>query len=214
MAFNVSANDGGERFLIPEGQYSAVCFALCDLGTQHDQIYGTNKRKMAVCWELPELQIDYEENGRKLKRPATMIRTYTRSLHEKAALRADLEAWRCKAFTAEELQGFDISKLIGAGCLMQIVHNESGGKTYANISTLMKLPQGSSVSGGLDAHVFNIDEDGLDVLPEWLPDWAKEKIQASKEYQEHTSGAATNAVASGAVVAEPPSDNAADDLPF
>ncbi len=40
-------------------------------------------------------------------------------------------------------EGFDIEKLVGKNCLINIVHNTKGDKTYANISGVMALPKGT-----------------------------------------------------------------------
>jgi len=63
-------------------------------------------------------------------------------LHEKSALRKDLESWRGKKFTRDEEMGFDIERLIGVNCLLNITHNEVGDRTYANIVSIMPLAKG------------------------------------------------------------------------
>jgi hypothetical protein len=106
------------------------------------------KHKVAIFWEL--LDEDYKQpNGD----PHNIRKEYTVSLDRKATLRADLQAWRGVAFTEEELDGFDLENVLGKYCRMQIVHNESNGKTYANISSIMAMknsePKPTAVSGDL-----------------------------------------------------------------
>ena len=55
-------------------------------------------------------------------RPFAVSKTYTASLFEAAALRKDLESWRGKSFTEEELGGFDISKLLGCTARIEVGH--------------------------------------------------------------------------------------------
>ena len=102
---------------------------------------GKVQHKVVVAWELDQRieNPESEYNGKRF----VQSKRYTMSLHEKSSLRKDLESWRGRAFTAEELQGFDLEKLIGACCLMSIVHAEKDGKTYANLSAIMALPKGT-----------------------------------------------------------------------
>jgi len=73
--------------------------------------------------------------------PYTVSSRYTASLHEKSRLRADLQSWRGRAFSAEELAAFDLEKLIGVGCLLNVVHTARNGKQYADIVAIMPLPK-------------------------------------------------------------------------
>lgn len=60
---------------------------------------------------------------------------YTVSLNEKANLRKDLEKWRGRKFSADELNGFDLESVIGAPAMLNIVHNEGDeGQVYANVN--------------------------------------------------------------------------------
>src|SRR5262245_59119957 len=49
-----------------------------------------------------------------------------------------LEHWRAKAFTAEELKGFNLSKLKGAPCHVNIVHKVNNGTIYANLEDTIR----------------------------------------------------------------------------
>ncbi|MHA1379626.1 MAG: hypothetical protein ACTSRG_14730 [Candidatus Helarchaeota archaeon] len=46
------------------------------------------------------------------------------SLHAKATMRKFLESWRGKKFTKEELEGFDLQKILGKPCQLQIIHSD------------------------------------------------------------------------------------------
>jgi len=75
-------------------------------------------------------------------RPYLVHKRYTCSLHEKSGLCKDLEAWRGKPFTPEELLGFDLENLLGKPCMLSVIHVERNGSTYANVSGVMKSPRG------------------------------------------------------------------------
>lgn len=91
----------------------------------------------------PEIQQPTKEGNRRF----LVSQWYTLSLHEKANLRKDLDAWRGKSFTDEDLkEGFDVEKLVGAPCLLNVTQSKSekNGKVYANVSSIMPLPRGMS----------------------------------------------------------------------
>lgn len=119
----------------PEGQHAAVCVDVVDLGDLRVEYAGKEKvqHKINVVWQIDEDRDD--------GKPHQVAKRYTLSLHEKAGLRKDLESWRGRSFTEEELRGFDVEKLIGVPALLNVIHNSSKGSTYANVATLMKLPK-------------------------------------------------------------------------
>jgi hypothetical protein len=118
----------------PEGQYRAVCMDVVDLGEVENKKYGKVQHKVALVF--------HTEKKMKDGRPFEVWERFTASLDEKAHLRKFLQGWRGRAFTAEEINGFDLEKLIGVNAYVQIIHNVSGDKTYANIDTVMLLPKG------------------------------------------------------------------------
>ena len=112
----------------PEGIHAAVCVDVVDLGMKETQ-WGS-KHKCRIVWELAAPM----EDGRRF----TIQQQFTVSLHEKSGLFKTLKAWRGRPFTAEELAGFDLEKVIGAPCQLVVTHAEEEGKTYANITAIMK----------------------------------------------------------------------------
>lgn len=80
-----------------------------------------------------------------------VVSQYTLSLNSKAKLRQHLEAWRGRKFSGEELKGFDLEKLLGANCQLQIVHSLSdNGRTYANVQAIVPLGKGMNKIVELD----------------------------------------------------------------
>lgn len=134
MAIIASAGSSGEYTPAPAGVHQAVCCDVVDLGIIESEWQGQKKRahKVRIVWQLDATMAD--------GRPYTVSSRYTLSLHEKARLRADLQSWRGRAFSAEELQRFDLENLIGAGCLLNVMHEGRAGKTYANVTAIMPLP--------------------------------------------------------------------------
>lgn len=118
----------------PEGLYQAVCVDVVDLGIVKSS-FG-DKHKVAVYWQIDQLN---EESGKRF----LVTKRYTASLSEKATLRKDLETWRSKKFTKEELDGFDLEVLLGVNCQIQIVHNASDdGTVYANVQAVVPIGKG------------------------------------------------------------------------
>lgn len=119
----------------PAGAHAAVCCDVVDLGEMKVSYAGKDKvqHKINIVWQIDELRDDGN--------PFTVKKRYTLSLHEKAALRKDLESWRGKPFTEPELQGFDIEALLSAPALVNVIHQSKDGTTYANVTGVMRLPK-------------------------------------------------------------------------
>jgi hypothetical protein len=118
--------------------------------------------------------------------PMTISKSYTVSLHEKASLRKDLAAWRGKDFSDEEAKAFDVSKLVGAYCMVNVTTSETNGKTYSNIAGLTPLPgalknsKPAAVHANLmfdldapDMEVFNTFHEKLQDAIKRSPEWAQ-----------------------------------------
>ena len=115
----------------PEGLHQAVCVDVVDLGLQKG-VYG-EKHKAEIRWQT-ELMNEDAQPARRFQ----LRKWYTISLHEKSNLRKDLECWRGRKFTEAELDGFDLEKLLGANCQLQVIHNLSDeGKTYDNVQAIV-----------------------------------------------------------------------------
>lgn len=178
-----SASSGGSFAPIPEGTYSAVCNMLVDLGMQRNETYNNVSRKVLIGWQLPDetIEIDGKEE------PRAISKRYTLSLDDRSNLRADLAAWRGRDFTQEELQAFDLRNIVGAPCLINIIHKENNGKKYANISSIMALPKGMPrPQMSAEPTVFDLDESPLSDIAK-LPKWIAETIYKSETYQERVN---------------------------
>lgn len=127
-----------ERSFIPcpAGLHPAVCVDVVDLGVLKVTFSNETKvqHKCKIVWQTADEMPD--------GKPFLVQRRYTLSLSEKSSLRKDLESWRGKPFTDEELDGFDLEKLIGANCQLNVVHDQKNGDTYANVTTVVPLGRG------------------------------------------------------------------------
>ena len=180
MSLTVNASSGGNFAPISEGTHLAVCSMLIDLGVQYSEQYKNSARKILIGWEIPDETIELDDGPH----PRTLSKRYTASLDERASLRQDLASWRGRDFTAEELAAFDLRNIVGASCLINVIHKENNvGRTYANIGSVMALPKGMQ-KGKLSepALVFDLDADPLEMV-EKMPAWIKDTITKSETYQ-------------------------------
>ncbi len=138
MAIIATAGDSTTHTPAPAGTHQAVCVDVIDKGIVDMPGYngGPPKKKhmVSIAWQINELRDD----GKRF----VIYRRYTLSLNEKAALRKDLESWRGKKFTRDEEMGFDVESVIGANGLINVQHNTTGDKTYANVVSVMPLVKG------------------------------------------------------------------------
>lgn len=140
----------------PAGSHAAVCCDVVDLGLVESNYAGrkTRQHKVKVIWQTDEKRDD--------GKPFLVSRRYTLSLHEKASLRKDLEAWRGRAFTEDELQGFDVEVLLGVPVLLSVVHTARQGSVYADVNALMRLPKGMTAPTLDPAYVRVCDRPATD----------------------------------------------------
>lgn len=185
MSITATASGSAKRDLIPAGNYVARCYSMIHIGTIIEEIMGESKRlnKCRITWELPqELRVFDEKKG---EQPMVISKEYTLSMHEKSNLRRDLESWRGKAFTDEQAAKFDITKLLGVPCMLNIIHRQTKtGNEYAAISNISALPKGLTCPGQFnETFEFNFEEKFNEDVLNSFPDFIKDKIKQSEEYR-------------------------------
>lgn len=191
MGFIAKDSGGGGNFKkVPQGVFIGRCWSLIDLGTQTSsgQFGEKTAHKIQISWELfgedEEGQpLTIEVDGKEM--PLTIKKSYTVSLHEKSSLRKDLEAWRGKKFSDEEAKGFDIQKLLGAYCMVNVTISENGGKTYSNVAGLTPLPGALKSSKPQGVHgfvVFDLDKPDMKVFDNFH-EKLQEAIKKSPEWK-------------------------------
>lgn len=181
----ITAKQGSGDFeLAPQGVYPARCYKVIDLGTQKTDWNGEVKmnRKVNLFWEL--LGDTRMADGK----PFIVTKRLTLSLHKKSEMRPLLCAWRGRDFTPEEEQGFDVSKLLGAYCQINVIHEVGkNGSTYANVGSIMPLPKGMPKPDAVNKNVlFEIENPDMAVF-ESLSEKIKSAIQSSPEWADRHS---------------------------
>jgi hypothetical protein len=190
MGFIAKDSGGGNFRRVPAGAYIGRCYSLIDLGTQTStgQFGEKSQHKLRIGWEL----FGEDENGAPLtvevdgrEMPMTISKSYTVSLHEKAGLRKDLQAWRGREFTDEEAKAFDVSKLLGAYCMVNVTTSETNGKTYSNVAGLTPLPGALKNAKPAPVHdivAFDLDSPDMEVFASFH-EKLQEAIKRSPEWK-------------------------------
>jgi hypothetical protein len=211
------SNSDRKKFEIaPAGTHLARLYRIIDLGTQMREYEGKVNmlRKAKFFWELH----GEDGTGKPLLtsegKPLIQSKEYTMSLGEKANLRRDLEAWRGKAFSEDELKGFNLANVLGQFCMVNISHREKGDMTYADLKGVSAVPNIYKKAGlpeGINSTLmFSLDKFDEQVF-ESLSESIKDTIRKSPEYRSISDSptAAQYAAATGGSVA-----NMDDDVPF
>lgn len=146
MPILATAGESKSHTPAPSGLHQAVCVDAIDMGVLEVTYSGKTKKqhKIRLAWQIDELRDD----GKRF----VVQKRYTCSLHEKATLRKELESWRGKPFTEDELRGgFDLEKLLGVNCQINVQHVQAqSGETYANVVSIVPLGKGMTKIAALD----------------------------------------------------------------
>lgn len=187
MAIFAKAGAGSyaPKKVVPAGSHVARCYSMIQIGTVESEYLGEKKvlHKVTIDFELP-LETAVFRDG-EVEKPFVISKEYTLSFNEKATLRKHLESWRGKAFTDAEAANFDITKLVGATCMLNIVHKASadGSKTYANIASISPIPKGLTCPDQVNpTRILSYDNWSQEVFMS-LPEWLADKISATPEYK-------------------------------
>lgn len=162
---------------MPAGTHLARCYGMVSLGTQpanNPQFKPTFK--IMYLFEVPE---ELTEQGK----PFTIAKEFSAFLSEKANLRHALEGWRGRAFTKEELDGFDVAKVVGHPCMISVVHKTSAkNKVYSDIISISAPPKGLQCKPQVHAKVVYEIEMGKGDVYKSLPEYIQKKIAQCLEW--------------------------------
>lgn len=181
----LNAPIGGEsnytNKIAPVGMHLARIYQIIDLGTtEQTGQFGGKKRKVQILFELPlETAVFDQEKG---EQPFYARNMYTLSMHEKSTLRKDVHSMLGKQLTDDEAKSFNIFNLLGKECMVNIIHKQSGDKTYANIQTITPVPKGMVCPPAVNPSlVFSTQQPDMEVFRK-LPDFVQDKIKLSDEF--------------------------------
>lgn len=217
MSFYVE-DKGGNFERCPPGMHLARCYRIIDLGTQKSEYMGQTKylHKVMLGWEIHGTDDAGQPLLMKDQRPFAIFKNYTLSWSEKANLRLDLQSWRGRPFSQEEMQKFDLKNVLGAFCMLNIIERpgKSDGKMYTNVDGVTPVPsiikQNGLPQGVNKTELFNLTDPDMTMF-ETFSDNLKAKIKSSPEWQKlerQMSGGSAPAAAPAAAADED------DDIPF
>lgn len=189
----IATNKGGDSPPVPAAVHQGVCYQVIDIGTQPALSNFPARRKVKIIWELPHERKDFKSKDglATIELPRSISKDYTLSTDKKATLRKDLESWRGRPFTEEEIKAFDVATVIGANCQISVVHKKSadGTKTYANVGAIMPLAKGMTrLQPENKTLVYDIPAEGPITFPADLPEWIQNQIKNSEEYVDRANG--------------------------
>lgn len=212
MGLIASDSGGGGSFTLPPADiHNAICVGVIDLGTQHNERYNKYQRQVYVLWELPDVLIEINKNDETHEVPATCSKFYTLNLGETSNLRKDLESWRGREFTSDELSGFDLKNILDVRCRVQIMHKMKSGNNKAEIAAIFPADKKAEPATRIhDLVWFSFEEEFS--LENWnkVSDGIQGIIKKSTQAKE-------NGLPIGEGVAEPPDESINEipkDVPF
>ena len=113
-------------------------------------------------------------------------------------MRHDLQSWRGRAFTEDELKKFDLEAVLGQWCMLSVVHSQVQDKTYANIENVNPVPATIKKAGmpeGVNTPVlFSIRSANMEVFNA-LSENIQNKIKGSPEWDQWKDAPAPTAPA-------------------
>jgi len=161
------------------GTYSVVCAGVIDIGTQNNIWEGIEKlqNQIVLLFEFPSETIEVQG----VHMPRMLSMKMTKSMHEMSKMRKTFAAWRGRDFTPQEMQDFELSKLLNV-CATAIVKQEvkKSGKTVASISSLGKAVKGFKVDCNKSIYFDLNDKSTYSAIAD-IPAWVVNMINDSKE---------------------------------
>lgn len=189
LTVNQSDGGGGNYMQVPPGMHLARCYRVVDMGTQPSVWDGKTTLKLKVMLQFEVHSEDADGNPLLTDKgePLSITKNFTASLNEKAALRGELENWRSRQFTNEELRGFQLKNVLGAWAMLSVVREKGkDGKDYTNISSINPVPANIKRAGLPTPHnqpkVFDLEEPDMEMF-ETFGSRMKEKLQSTPEWK-------------------------------
>ena len=229
----VASDSGGsdyEYVPVPTGMHDAICYKLVDAGTNWNEFQGTKEKQHSIFiwWELPKTRTEDD-------RPMSVFKEYRLSLHEQAALRRDLQAWRNNQFTPSELESFDLTAIVGVSCKISVGRTAGGRDKVTGVYCADGGPKKAATEN--DQVIFDLEDyidefigksserskkacDIFEDLPPFVK-WRiagcdepnKDQVEPCFELQAATTKAAPQTAAAPALAADD-DDDFEDDVPF
>lgn len=196
MAKPIYAGVTKADYSIPDGKYPARVFQIIQIGSQ---LFGKNGKE----WRSPQILLGFElptltyenRDGEEVSniKSATYFLSMNPSRQGVVGLREIIDGLRGSSeYTEEELQQFDITAFLGKECMVTLSGVESKGVVWQNITGVEPYDFAANKveAKATRQPILVTVDDFKDLETLDLPEWIKDKIMASSEYQELNPGMA------------------------
>lgn len=186
-----ATSKGGEGFENPPaGNHAGYLVGVIDLGTQTKSYKGESHEAYSIylCWELTDCPMSGTKGVNHV-----IGKEYTYSFHTKSSLRQMVEGWSGRTGKFNEGEEFDLRKLFGVPCLVNVSNSDGGeGRTFANLKGVTPLPKGMQAPKPQRSTLWWEIETGTLEQLDWLP-WSygnkiADLVQASPEWKARGRG--------------------------
>lgn len=165
---------------VEAGTYAAVCVGVVDLGEQYNEKFKSYNQRVLFIFEVPSKTIIVDDE----EKPRWLSKEVSPSLNEKSTLFQILTSWRGTKLTQEECKEFDLSKMLGVGCMIQVIVEEKDSGSFNKLTSVIGLPEGiPAPETKSELLLFDMDN-WKDEAFEKLPLWIQDKIKKSTQYQQ------------------------------
>lgn len=180
-------NENSNAFMVPAGLHDAICYGVVHIGTQKSEYQGKPKLRNTVyiMYELPSVTHEFNED--KGEEPAVVSKKFTYTYSERGNLLDWINTWSNGKVSKKNINDFDIEKLVGIGCKLQIIEDEGSNGSYSypkGIISLTEKEKETLNKGALynPIQVYSVDEHDQEKFDK-LPNWLQNKVKESQEYK-------------------------------
>jgi hypothetical protein len=170
---------------IEQGNYRAVLYRIVYIGTVEGEYKGQKKSnfKVHLTWELSDERKVFKEGDE--AKPYVISQTFTFSMGDKSNLRP-IVTGMIGGLTEADAINFDLDKLLGKACMLQVSHGESETGKFKYVLSTAQLPKGMPVPDAYNELVLLSYEYWSDEVFNKLPTWIQDEMIKTPEYQTMT----------------------------
>ena len=171
MSIKSPVKGGKEYEIIPRGNHVARVYQLIHIGTVPSTWQGETRDRdvVRIGFELP-LELRTFKEGEDQKPMVINTGSLTNTMGEKGKLRPLIEGIIGTKLDTEEAEFFELTDILGMECMVNVVHDTKGDKTYARIASTAPVPKGMNVPAAINAAwVLDFNDNWSDMQYRALP---------------------------------------------
>lgn len=186
MSLIIKKKNGGNIPPLEGGVYPGICIGVVDIGEQQSAKYQKYQDKVILIFEVVDEFVTVEEDSQQVQKPRWLSREYTKSLDKKSNLMQTLRAW-FNLPADIDMEAFDMTELICAGCQLSVEMVEKDDRRYNNIGAIIGLPKGMKLGNPIsETFLYDMDAPDDEVFAK-LPSWIQDKIIGSTQHAAATA---------------------------